>query len=227
MVMKKLSKYKPSAKFANDRTKIIAKHVSNKITLDIGSIQHKFSLSNSKSWLFHTIKNNAKCAIGVDIAKKEVLKARSAGYNILWGDAHTIKLNKKFEVITACNIIEHLTNPGIFLDNMYRHLKKDGVLILTTKNNGGFETFYDSLLLGCIPNNLEHTCWYDYVTLKELTRRSNFSIKDVIYVLDTKLPRRYKQSRYSKIKQLFWKQLVQLRSNLAPEIILILKKNEK
>ena len=45
-----------------------------------------------------------------------------------------IRLGRKFDVIVTGEILEHLPNQGLFLENAERHLKKKGVQILTTPN---------------------------------------------------------------------------------------------
>jgi 2-polyprenyl-6-hydroxyphenyl methylase / 3-demethylubiquinone-9 3-methyltransferase len=41
---------------------------------------------------------------------------------------------KKFEVVTAMEVIEHVTDPAAFVAELARHLKPDGLLIMSTPN---------------------------------------------------------------------------------------------
>lgn len=43
-------------------------------------------------------------------------------------------VNGVFDLITAIEVIEHLDNIGLFLDNVYRHLADTGHFLLTTPN---------------------------------------------------------------------------------------------
>src|SRR3989344_9438654 len=55
--------------------------------------------------------------------------------NVIKGEFPTKKLQKKkFDVIILSQVIEHLTNPKIFLENIYQYLKDDGIFYLATPN---------------------------------------------------------------------------------------------
>ena len=49
-----------------------------------------------------------------------------------------------FDVVTAVSVIEHITNPAIFLEQIYRVLKPNGVFILVTPNwKYSYKVFYN------------------------------------------------------------------------------------
>lgn len=50
-------------------------------------------------------------------------------------DATTIDLGEKFDIIFTKDLIEHIPDDEAFLQNMARHLKKEGYLILITQNS--------------------------------------------------------------------------------------------
>ena len=50
------------------------------------------------------------------------------------GNAEEFFINKKFDVITSFQVIEHLYDPNSFLNNISEHLRENGILILTTPN---------------------------------------------------------------------------------------------
>ncbi len=73
---------------------------------------------------------------GTDISKKGIRLAKKAGIK-----AKVTDLSKKipfgdnfFDVVIACELIEHLVNPDIFLSECRRVLKKNGFLVITTPN---------------------------------------------------------------------------------------------
>jgi 2-polyprenyl-3-methyl-5-hydroxy-6-metoxy-1,4-benzoquinol methylase len=47
------------------------------------------------------------------------------------GDYLDVKFIKKFDVIWCSHVLEHVRNPGMFLDKMFDDLKDDGILALT------------------------------------------------------------------------------------------------
>lgn len=59
------------------------------------------------------------------------------------GDATTVKLDKKFDVIFAKDLIEHLPDDLAFLPNMSNHLKETGYLIITTQNSLSLNYFVE------------------------------------------------------------------------------------
>ncbi len=142
---------------------IILKNVKNKDVLDIGSCGNQGS-SNKTQTLYSKIKEVANSGVGIDI--------EGDGQEILRENAETLNLGKFFDVIVAGDVIEHLHNPGLFLDNMHRHLKKGGILFIATPNVKA---------IGYLPfkGNDFHTCWYCRHTLNYLLKQHDFTVKRV------------------------------------------------
>ena len=40
----------------------------------------------------------------------------------------------KYDVIVSCEGIEHIGNPSLFLESVFKHLEKGGVFVVTTPN---------------------------------------------------------------------------------------------
>jgi len=77
---------------------------------------------------------------GVDISEFAIKRAKQKFNlkNVKQGNVQErIPFNKKFDVITAIDVIEHLNNPVKALNNIYSKLKKQGLFIveLPTVNN--------------------------------------------------------------------------------------------
>lgn len=81
-----------------------------------------------------------------------------------------IRLGKKFDVIVAGELIEHLENIGVFLDNVRRHLRKGGVFFLTTPNTTSFR-FFVWAVLGREPEYSGHVTYYTKDALELLLSR--------------------------------------------------------
>lgn len=83
------------------------------------------------------IKEKWKCDVyGADISRKGIILANNSGVK-----AKVANLSEKipfsdnfFDLVIANEIIEHLINPDIFLEEIRRILKPGGSLILTTPN---------------------------------------------------------------------------------------------
>jgi len=140
------------------RKDIIFDYIKGKDVLDLGS-------TTNKKQMFDIMKKLAKSVVGVDLRK-------SKDPQIIYGNAENVKINKKFDLVVAGEIIEHLNNAGVFLDNMGNHLRKGGRIIITTPN-------VKSPAYLLFKGNEEHTCWYCKYTLKELVQRHGFKVEKV------------------------------------------------
>ena len=73
---------------------------------------------------------------GVDFSQTEVNEARKNGFEVIQGNFEEgikIKTNS-FDIVYAGEIIEHLYNPDLCVEELNRILKKDGFLVLSTPN---------------------------------------------------------------------------------------------
>lgn len=162
-----------------NRLDIIEKFVSNKDVLDIGCVDHEFDNSNS---LHNFICSKAKSCIGIDIEREQIQKMVDKGYECYYADAENFNLGKKFDVIVAGELIEHLFNPGNFLNSVKKHMRKDSIFILTTPN-----PFFFKYILGAIFSNNpgirdDHTCLFDVYTLSYFLDSHGFKIIDSYWI---------------------------------------------
>jgi len=89
-------------------------------------------------------------------------------------------LNKKFDVIFAGELIEHLTNFEGFLNSSYNNLKDGGNIIITTPNVFSM-SFFIYAFLGRKTARREHTCWFSWDTLTNLLELYNFKVLKIEY----------------------------------------------
>lgn len=120
------------------------------------------------------IAKRAKYCLGIDIWKEEVEKRRTMGYNVVHGDVERMSLGRKFDVIVASDLIEHLANPGLFLERCREHLHNGGALCIVTPNAHSLNTAAKAFLGVRVAVNPEHTAWYDPATLRQLLARHGF-----------------------------------------------------
>jgi 2-polyprenyl-3-methyl-5-hydroxy-6-metoxy-1,4-benzoquinol methylase len=149
------------------RENIIKQYIKNKEVLDIGGVGQ-----NPQYSLWQEIKPHAKSLIGIDIVP-------SQDKDIIQGNMETYAFNKKFDVVVLGDVIEHVDNQGLLLDNIRRHLKQDGVLIITTPNAKWLTVFK--------PTNPTHTLWHDKATLGYILDRHGFEIIYFKYYYGNKL----------------------------------------
>ncbi len=151
--------------FIPDRLAFIENLVKGKDILDLGSVGCDF---NPKILPIEVIKHCAKSYIGIDLKPSD-------NPHIRQGNAETIYLHKKFDVIVAGDIIEHLYNPGLFLQNMKKHLKNDGVLFISTPN------IRSRCVLPFYKTNPEHTLWHDRWTIQTLLAGYGYAIQNLYF----------------------------------------------
>lgn len=89
-----------------------------------------------------------------------------------------VQINETFDVIVAGEMIEHLNNPGLFLQGIKRFMNADSRLIITTVNAYcGFRLIYYGLRGkggSAEPVHPDHVAYYSYSTLKLLVQRAGF-----------------------------------------------------
>ena len=74
----------------------------------------------------------------------------------------------------ADDLVEHLSNPGLFLDRCREHLKQNGRLILTTPNTFNLYNIAEKLTKFEATINKDHTAYHNYKTLRRLLQKNGF-----------------------------------------------------
>lgn len=162
-------------------TKVLSRIPRDAAVLDIGCVRHDLK---SQEWrdpepgkfLHADLYRHADSVTGMDILEEEVQRMREAGYNVVVGNAESSSFDRTFDVIVAGELIEHLSNPGRFLDNCRDNISDDGRVILTTPNPRRFHMVLWYLTGRESRANSEHTMWFDHYVLQELAQRSGFRI---------------------------------------------------
>lgn len=74
--------------------------------------------------------------LGIDINKAAIAICKKNGLNCKVGDVSSLKKLYKnhFDIVIAGDIIEHIFDTDLFLQDIYAVLKKGGILLLTTPN---------------------------------------------------------------------------------------------
>ena len=73
-------------------------------------------------------------AIGVEMCKAAVKHCQDQKINVVEGDALTYQDGKKYDVVSACEIIEHVPDPKVLVDNMLSLVSDDGWCYIVTPN---------------------------------------------------------------------------------------------
>lgn len=107
---------------------------------------------------------------GLDIEPCDIPNFIQADLNKSGWEKHFT--DQTFDVLLATEIIEHLSNAGIFLDACHSF---DSKLFLTTPNAYDHNR-YNIMQLGIEYNNYQHVAYYSYTTLKTLVERHQYEV---------------------------------------------------
>lgn len=173
------------------RVDFIKEMCAGKKVLHLGCTNSPFtevSIKN-KMLLHHDLKNVAEELYGFDYDAEglEIFK-REGEENIFWADLENladVALDKTFDVIIAGEMIEHLSNPGLFLRGIKRFMNDQTKLIITTINaySGMRIVTYGLRGKGGAnePVHPDHVAYYSYRTLSLVVNRENLAVNEFLY----------------------------------------------
>jgi 2-polyprenyl-3-methyl-5-hydroxy-6-metoxy-1,4-benzoquinol methylase len=185
--------------------------VKDKTVLDVGCVEHKANSEQSENWLHKRLRSSATRVLGLDLSEPGVAELNRRGYEIVCGDAMTVDVGERFDLVTAGEIIEHVENPGTLIRNLKRHLKPGGKLVVTTPNVFYGLHFVESLVASPYNRwNEEHVSWFCYFTLENLLVRCGMQVEQCLYF-----------SRSRKARQLFQTLHVPCPGFLASSLVMI------
>ncbi len=109
--------------------------------------------------------------IDIDTEAIELLKDKMPDEEILNVDAHKLSeyfgKDRQFDLIIAGDVIEHLPNPGVFLQSCKGVLSPNGKIVITTTNAFGAVRFLKALIFHEAVHD-EHTAYYSHKTIGRL-----------------------------------------------------------
>ncbi len=167
-----------------NRCEAISEIVAGKSVLDIGCIDHSLQNRKAGRWLHEHVKKTARSVLGLDYEEAEVRKLREQGYDVVAADATNFNLGQKFDAIVAGEIIEHVLNPGGFLQSAHLHLNPGGLLILTTPNANCLIYFLENLIIGREIDNPDHVTIFSPTTLKLLLYKCGFRVERLVFIAE-------------------------------------------
>lgn len=107
---------------------------------------------------------------------------RQLGFDIRLADAQRDPLGGPYVAIFAGELIEHLDNPGIFLENIKHSLAAGGTLLLTTPNPFAANQFAKILKYGRPQVHEAHRFWFSPETLAVLLEAHGFVAIDFVWL---------------------------------------------
>ena len=165
--------------FDDHTISFFCKYAKGKTVLDLGCVNHNPLNYRSKYWVHRALCRVASDCIGMDKYEAGVIFLNEKDYKVLVGDAENFNLNRKFDVIVAGELIEHLGNVSNFIECAKAHLNPSGVLLLSTPNPWHWRFLVKGLFSCDVKPNPEHTCWFCLPTITQLLSRHNMVVKEI------------------------------------------------
>ncbi len=173
------------------RLDVLREHCRGKKVLHLGCANYPYTQQSidSDSLLHFELEQIADDLYGFDFDQAGIDILTSHGSrNIYKADLEhldDVSLDETFDVIVAGEMIEHLNNPGLFLDGIKRFMNPGTELIVTTINAYcGMRFFWYSLTRNYgrnEPVHPDHVAYYSYATLTLLAQRHGFDVANFMF----------------------------------------------
>ena len=169
-----------------DRDKMVLERCAGKKVLHVGCCAAPAcrEMCESGRLLHLKLREVASELWGLDMSGEDItyLKDQYQMENLVVGDAELIDRSfpssSAFDVIVAGDVIEHLKNPGLFLDGTHSLLAPQGILIVSVPNGVVFHRGLKSLL-GKETVNLDHNFYFSRKTLCHLLSSCGYETNEI------------------------------------------------
>lgn len=133
----------------------------------------------------HFVKDKVKYIYGVDNLQKDLQKAEKKGLETKFVNLDKDKLPytaNYFDAVTSLDVIEHVKDPDVHVQETYRVLKKGGILIISTPNIRFSDHLVQLVIKGVFPKTSLDPNYYDgghihfftYKDMQQLLRKAGF-----------------------------------------------------
>ncbi|MEQ1763869.1 MAG: methyltransferase domain-containing protein [Pyrinomonadaceae bacterium] len=173
------------------RVDLIRNECVGKRVLHLGCTNYPYTEESIRhDMLLHAdLAKSASLLYGIDFDATGIAMLNAAGFdNIFQGDLEhldEVRIDQQFDVIVAGEMIEHLNNPGLFLDGIKRFMTADTRLVLTTINAYCGMRFVMYGLRGKRGSvefvHPDHVAYYSYSTLKVLLERHGMHVNSFLF----------------------------------------------
>jgi hypothetical protein len=171
----------------------IERHVKGKGVLYLGCVDDDPGNIRKSIALHKILHNRAKSILGVYHSKDVVAELNASGYESVCADVELMALDNKFEIAVSADVIEHVSNCGLFIKKICDHLLPGGTFLVSTPNPLGLVRILEMIVLGRSKTNVEHTCWFTGQVLGQLAHRCGLKIVDDVFIDEMYLYHRPKE----------------------------------
>jgi len=173
------------------RLDLVKEICAGKRVLHLGCTNYPYTEESiaKKMLLHHDLESIANDVWGIDSDQAGIDILESNGSKqILYGDLEDLEgvdLDQTFDVILAGEMIEHLNNPGLFLNGIRRFMRADTQFLLTTINAYCGMRFVWYGFRGKRGRvefvHPDHVAYYSYSTLKVLLERHGLRVEKFLF----------------------------------------------
>jgi SAM-dependent methyltransferase len=160
----------------------VASLVEGRTVIHVGFVDAGYQEMQAEAgtWLHAHLAETSTHLIGIDLDTVGVERATAEGYEAYVADCRDPDQVDALgiapaEVVVAGEIIEHLDDPGSFLDGLHRLLAPGGQLILTTPNASGLLNGF-AAMAGAEINHPDHVILFSWRTLTNLMSRHGWEV---------------------------------------------------
>lgn len=114
--------------------------------------------------IHYFVKDKVKNIYGIDNSKIDLVKAKKRGMIVQSTNLDEGKFPFEsgfFNFVTCLDVVEHVKDPRILIKEIYRVLKEDGILILSTPNVRFSDHLFKLIFRGIFPKTSEDDSLYD------------------------------------------------------------------
>jgi 2-polyprenyl-3-methyl-5-hydroxy-6-metoxy-1,4-benzoquinol methylase len=213
--------------FRTEKNQFILDFCRGKRVLDVGCVNHNVEATRRDDWRHAQIARVAKKVVGLDYEVAAVEDIRKRGWEVVAADAQDFDIREQypdnFEAIIASEIIEHLVNPGAFLDCLQKHLAPGGRILITTPHAFGVAFFLEILVWDEERMNDDHTMIFSRKNLAHLIKKCGLDVKEFHWLIQdsTALHQGFPVRLLAKIFFLVQYLFALVRSGFSKEMIFI------
>jgi SAM-dependent methyltransferase len=163
-----------------DRREFILERCVGRRVLHLGCVDKPYLEEKlAAGTLLHgLLVERAAKVVGVDSDPEGVAMFVDRGWATVCADVEQLpELDDDFDLVVAGEIIEHLSNPGLFLDSLARRLRPGTEVILTTPSAYAIRRYW-RFLIGHEQVHPDHVAYYSPLTLREAVARSGYAVDE-------------------------------------------------
>lgn len=171
--------------FVPDRAAYLIEQVRGQRVLHVGCTDWPITARRlSEGTLLHLgLRTATKSVLGIDIARDALeLMQRHGCDDVRFMDAERLELPDRYSRILAGDVVEHMNNPGLFLEGAVRHLEPGGELIIGVPSAFSF----NSLRVWGQSKEIvhhDHAFYFSPKTLSELCRRQGLLPTKLVFTV--------------------------------------------